>query len=136
MARRARIRLNSNAQRERERLVKKAVELAAQRTAVRANSNVLRRGRRKTGKLARSFKTKRSPLSTPLLFKVRVYSDLPYTGFQERGTRAHGPVKASRLVFKPKGSQTFVFAKWVRGVKPGNFLSDARRALRPEDFLP
>lgn len=119
-----------------DKLTKTAVRRAARRTAARANQNVLKKGRVATGKLSRSFLTREAVSSQPGVFKVRIYSRSKYAIFQEKGTRAHGPVKASRLVFKPKGSQTFVFAKWVRGVKPGNFLSDARRALRPEDFLP
>lgn len=59
-----------------------------------------------------------------------------YFIFQDQGTRAHGPVRAKVLRFKPKGSSTFVFAKRVRGITPGNFVRDAFRDTRREDFLP
>lgn len=65
-----------------------------------------------------------------------VQGGAPYTSYQEFGTRAHGPVRAKYMRFKPKGSNTFVFAKWVRGVKPGNFFRDAMRSLKVSDFLP
>lgn len=65
-----------------------------------------------------------------------VQGGAPYTSYQEFGTRAHGPVRAKYLRFQPKGKNYFVFAKWVRGVKPGNFFRDAMRSLRVSDFLP
>lgn len=65
-----------------------------------------------------------------------VGSNQPYTIFQEKGTRAHGPVRARFLVFTPKGSNVTVFAKWVRGVTGAHFLRNAVNAATVQDFLP
>lgn len=132
---RSRIRFRPDAQATFERIGMSAVKRAAKVTAERANANVIRKNRVDTGKMSRSFKTGRSPLSRPGHPVVRVSSKLPYTKYQEFGTRAHGPKNAKALRFKPKGSNVYVFAKWVRGVQPGHFLRDARRALRRQDFL-
>jgi len=45
--------------------------------------------------------------------------------FLEFGTKAHGPVKAKRLVFRIGG--TLIFAKWVRGITARKFMREARR---------
>lgn len=119
-----------------EELSKTAVRRAARRTASRANINVIRKDRVDTGRLAKSFVTREVSTTVPGIHKVRVYSRAPYAVYQERGTRAHGPKRAKFMRFKPKGSNVYVFAKWVRGVPPGNFLRDAKRALTREDFLP
>lgn len=63
-----------------------------------------------------------------------VGTDLLYMFFQHEGTRDHGPVRARRLRFKPKGSSAFVFAKRVKGVKPSKFLTKALARLTPGDF--
>jgi hypothetical protein len=63
-----------------------------------------------------------------------VGSDLPYAWFQHEGTKAHGPVRARRLRFKPKGGGAFVFARWVRGVTPSKFLTKALERLSIGDF--
>lgn len=115
---------------------KTAVRRAARRTAARANENVRKSGRVHTGKLSRSFKTRVARSSNPLINKVRIYSTRPYARFQEKGTRAHGPVRAKFLRFQIRGKGPFIFTKWVRGVKPAHFLRNARKALRREDFLP
>lgn len=66
--------------------------------------------------------------------KVAVGTPVPYVKYQEFGTRAHGPVRAKMLRFRPKGSAEYVFAKWVRGVQPARFMRKALAALRPSDF--
>jgi hypothetical protein len=73
--------------------------------------------------------------SDPMRAAYLVYTPVPYAIFQELGTRAHGPKRAPRMVFKPKGQQMFVFAKWVRGVEPAYFMTNALKSLSVKDFL-
>jgi len=56
--------------------------------------------------------------------------------FQEFGTRGHGPVRAQYLRFKPKGSNVYVFARWVRGVRPRRFMTRAIESVTVADFIP
>lgn len=64
-----------------------------------------------------------------------VYTELDYALYQEEGTRAHGPVRAKALRFKPKGSSKYVFAQWVRGVPAKRYMQRAIESLRATDFL-
>ena len=66
---------------------------------------------------------------------VLIGTPLPYAKYPEYGTRAHGPVTAKFLRFKPKGSSTYVFAKWVRGVRPYRFAQKTLDEVRPSDFV-
>ena len=43
-------------------------------------------------------------------------------GFQEFGTPAHGPVTAKALRLKLKGSNKFIFRKWVKGIQGKEFF--------------
>lgn len=64
-----------------------------------------------------------------------IYSHEEYALYQEKGTRAHGPVRAKYLRFKPKGSSTYVFAKWVRGVPATKYMERALEWLSMSDFV-
>ena len=108
---------------------------AAQAERGRAISNIRRLGRVATGEMIQGLQVRRSVgAGQPLVVRYDVYSTARHTIFQEEGTRAHGPVRAPRLVFRPKGSNKVVYAKWVRGVTPGFFLRDAVASVRVEDF--
>lgn len=111
-----------------ERGLMKAGEIARQR----ASNNSL--SRYDTGALSRSFRVVKQPGGT-MRWSVVVGTPLPYAKYQEFGTRAHGPVRAKFLRFKPKGSNKFVFAKWVRGVTPAKFMQKTLDQVRPSDFL-
>lgn len=109
---------------------------AAQAARGRAQSNIIRLGRIATGEMIQGLQVRRSiGAAQPLVSRYDVFSTAKHTAFQEEGTRAHGPVRAPRLVFKPKGSNKVVYAKWVRGVTPGFFLRDAVRSVQVADFL-
>lgn len=106
--------------------------LAVQR---RAQQNVTAAGRVHTGGMRNSIRARRVRADGDgALWEVG--SNRKHTIFQEKGTRAHGPVTAKFLVFTPKGSGTVVFAKWVRGVKAAHFLRDAINSATVSDFLP
>ena len=108
---------------------------AAQAARGRAISNIRRLGRVATGEMIQGLQVRRSiGAAQPLIARYDVYSSAAHTVFQELGTRPHGPVRAPRLVFRPKGSSKVVYAKWVRGVTPGYFLTDAVASVRVEDF--
>lgn len=117
-------------------LSRAAARQAANVTLQRAQSNIIRAGRVDTGRMYTSLRIEESRASTPERPRFLVKNDLPYTRYQEFGTRGHGPVRAKFLRFKPKGSSKFVYTKWVRGVTPARFMRDALEALRPEDYLP
>jgi|SRR5690625_340114 len=109
-----------------------AARRAAQTTVARIKENIIRLDRIDTGEMLNSWQIRAD--TGGLHPRMFISSTAPHMLFQERGTRAHGPVRAPFLVFTPKGSNRVVFAKWVRGVTPGHFVRDAQRRLTPSDF--
>ncbi len=104
---------------------------AITRSRIQQNINAL--GRVDTGQMRDTLLLEALPLSGRKA-RWRIRSPKFYTMWQERGTQAHGPVRASRLVFRIRGRGPLIFAKWVRGITPGLFFSRAMAALRPSDF--
>lgn len=99
----------------------------------RVRANILADGLVDSGDMLAGVQQRDVP--SPAMFpKVAVGSPAPHVKFPEFGTRAHGPVRASRLRFTPKGSGRVVYAKWVRGVRPRRFMRRALDAIRPTDF--
>lgn len=113
-----------------------ATRRAAGRTSVRAKANLRRAGRIDTSALLRSIEVREDP-SSEMGYVVEAGRGLPDARavYQEKGTRAHGPVSSPFLVFRPKGSGALVFTKWVRGVKAARYMEDAHKAIRVADFL-
>jgi len=109
---------------------------AAERTKLRVQSNIARKGRIHTGKMHDSIRVTKLKSSRPMRPRFTVASHLKYTKFQEAGVRPFGPKRAKFLRFQPKFSNTFVFAKRVRGFPPGNFFRDALKQLQRKDFHP
>ena len=105
---------------------------AACREKVR--SGITSAGRVDTGRM-RSNISIRPLKSTGTVTAYSVSVNTPYASYQNDGTAAHGPVRARLLVFKPKGSNTFVFAKQVRGVTAARFMEKASAAMRLDDYL-
>lgn len=99
------------------------------KTRDRTRANIRASGRRNTGKMHDSIRVVQTGDA-----KYSVGSDLPYYKFQEFGRGPVRPIRAKFLRFKPKGSNKFVFAKYVRPDPGGHFLRDARRALSLRDF--
>lgn len=112
----------------------RGVQQAAEITKGRVQSNIQHLGRVDTGKMRNNIVVEKVS-GVPLNPVYRVRSTEPYTLYQEHGTRAHGPVQAKMLRFRPKGQAAFVFAKWVRGINPGNFFRNALSQLSVRDFL-
>lgn len=110
----------------------KSAYKAAQRVRGKAMANVRRSGRINTGKMMNYTQVRLESSKDRVVYTVQ--STVPYAVFQEYGTRAHGPVRARFLVFRIRGKGPLIFAKWVRGVTPGNFLRDAIRDTRASDF--
>lgn len=111
-----------------------AVTKAAEVTRGRVRANITRLPRVDSGRMRDTIE-KQDITRDPLRPTMRVYSPLPYTKYQEFGTRAHGPVRAPFLVFRLKGSNQIVRAKWVRGVTAGRFFRSALDSLNIKDFL-
>lgn len=110
-----------------------AVQRAAVKATEGARQNIASDGLINTGKLANSIRWQPVP-NAPLFPKYAVGSPLDYVKYPEFGTRAHGPVSAKALRFKPKGAQGFVFTTWVRGVRPYGFMRRTLDQMRPTDF--
>lgn len=124
-----------------ERYGKEAARRAAITLARRARGSVLGQGRIATHEMIRGFK-QRDVTVDPLVQTWRVYNRVRHYRFQEFGTPRNAPGvgriyprTAKALRFIPKGGTTFVFAKSVRGVKPGEFMQHALKAARVEDFV-
>lgn len=135
MARGVRIRLN---QAQLTQVVGSQARAAAHRAAhvarSRARNTLSAAGRYDTGDLDRTM-TVKEVTKNELHPQFAVGSPVFYAKFQEFGTRAHGPVVAKKLRFKPKGSDSFVFAEWVRGVTALRFMYKALKSLTVYDFL-
>lgn len=102
---------------------------AAGRTRDRARRNIAKLGRIDTGRMSQAMYSKRTGQ-----LEYEVGSPVHYAGYQEHGTKGHGPRRAKVMRFKPKGGKGFVFAKYVRGITPGKFLENALKDLTPDDF--
>lgn len=115
----------------------------AQKVRGRYISNVRQSGRVDSGRMIAGTQVRRVNRGDGLRRTYEVASTarsardgFNYPAAQEHGTRAHGPVVASAMVFTPKGGGGVVFAQWVRGVTPGNFMLNAWRGCTVTDFLP
>lgn len=120
----------------REGLVTKALERAAGRVRDRTKRNITTKGRVNNGRMRQSVDYKIHPSPDNALERtatVGIY--VRYAAWQEGGTRGPiYPTHAKVLRFKPKGGGAFIYAKKVKGVKPGHFLRDAVRSLTADDF--
>ena len=114
----------------------------AQKVRGRAISNIRSLGRVDSGRMIAGLQVRRVNRGDGLRRSYEVASTaraadgFNYPAAQEHGTRAHGPRVAPAMVFTPKGSSVVVFAQWVRGVTPGNFMLNAWRGTTVGDFLP
>lgn len=118
------------------RLTEASARRASEAVQRRARNNIRRAGRINTGAMLNSIEVTRLGTSTLLEPKFRIGSDLQYARYQEHGIGPVYPVRAKVLRFKPKGSNTFVFARRTRGFEGAHFMRDAYRAITKQDFLP
>lgn len=116
-----------------------AAKRAAFQIARRARASILGQRRIDTHEMIRSYKTVLQNKSSSRV-TYRLSNTARHYVFQELGTgnppgigRIY-PAKAKALRFRPKGSKVFVFAKSVRGVKPGEFLKRAIAVTTVKDF--
>ena len=115
-------------------ITSKAVQKAGEVSRERYVANLRSDDLVNSGKLVNSITT--APVPRGILSPaVAIGSPLDYVKYPEFGTRAHGPRRAKALRFKPKGSSTFVFTKWVRGVRPYGFARRTLDQIRPTDFV-
>lgn len=115
-------------------ITKQAALKASKRTQGRIQRNIRAKGRVKSGRMVNSVTIERVFGKHPLNPTFEIGARTRYAAYQEKGTRPHGPVKARRMVFVPKGAREAVFAKWVRGIKGAHFVRDAVRLIKPSDF--
>lgn len=115
-------------------ITKRAALKAAKRTQGRIQRNIRSTNRINTGRMVNSVTLQRVSGRHPLNPAFSVGARTPYAAYQEYGTRAHGPVRARRMVFTPKGAGSAVFAMWVKGIKAAHFVRDAVRLIKPADF--
>jgi hypothetical protein len=114
-------------------LADQAAYRAGQALRGRVIANIRRLGRVYTGEMIQGMQARRINTGSPLIGKYVVGSSARHTAWQNDGTRAHGPVRASHLVFQVRGQGPVIFAKRVRGVTPGRFMEQALAAARPSD---
>lgn len=135
MARRVRVTINKAAViRAVGPMAERAAYRAAQTLRSRAVANINQLGRVDTGAMKNSIRVRVASTSTALNKAYTVGSTAPYTKYQEYGTRAHGPRRAARMVFRIRGAGPLIFARWVRGVTPGRFMSRAAKSIKPSDY--
>lgn len=115
-------------------ITKQAALKASRRTQGRIQRNIRSKGRVNSGRMVNSVSIERVPGRHPLNPTFEIGVRTPYAAYQEKGTRAHGPVRAERMAFTPKGSSKAVFAKWVKGITGAHFVRDAARLIKPSDF--
>lgn len=115
-------------------MVRSALLRGAQVTRERARWNLIQGGHFDTGELDQTLTFEISKSSDKYM-EVRVGSPVKQALFLELGTKAHGPVTAKRLRFKPKGQAQFVFATWVRGIAPKRFMKKALESVTIYDFI-
>ena len=113
-----------------------AAKRGAEAGANYARRNIVSDGLIDTGEMLAGVVVRESPFSTPLRKRYEIVSKAKHTHFQEEGTKGAVAAPGKFLVFKPKGSATFVFAKKVRGVPAHHFMRRAKLQIRRSDFLP
>jgi HK97 gp10 family phage protein len=111
-----------------------AAARAAEATRRKAQANIKAAGRVHTGAMGGNMTVhKVSSSNNEARYKVTP-GGTGYAKYQEFGTRAHGPVRAKRLVFQIRGKGPVIFAKWVRGVTAAHFMRDAVQAVKASDY--
>lgn len=110
---------------------KDAARRAAELCAMRAENNIRSAGRIDTGEMISGIVVE-DVTGHPLMAQFKVTSTAPHSGFNEFGTRAHGPVRAKRLVWN--GPNGLIFAKWVRGIQGIHFMQRAVDSVRVSDY--
>ena len=111
-----------------------AAARAAQVTMRRAQQNIRALGRVQTGQMVGTMSAWPEG-GDGLRPAFRVGSAAEHTAYQEFGTRGSVARPGKFLVFKPKGSSAFVFAKKTRPVRPGRFMQNALEALQVSDYI-
>lgn len=114
----------------------KAARAAAERTKLRVQANIAMKGRINTGRMHDTIQVRKLRSSRPMKPRFVIVSPEPYTKYQEWGVKPFGPKRAKVLRFKPKFSNSFVFARRVRGFPPGRFFRDALNQITVRDFRP
>lgn len=118
---------------------REAANRAAQRIALRARASVLGQGRIKTHEMIRGFKVI-DVTTNPRRPTFRVINIAKHFPWQERGTPRNAP--GVGRIYPKKGAYlrfigrngAVVFARSVRGVKPGHFIRRAAAATTLKDF--
>lgn len=107
---------------------------AARRVQQQVTRNIVASGRVRTGAMRDSIRSRRVS-HTNVQTTYEVYSDLPYTEYQEHGVKPFTAKKGGVLRFQPKGSNVFIFRPSSKGFKGAHFFRDARAQVTLNDFL-
>lgn len=128
---RARFAIDERAiRREMERVAEQGAARAASTAQMRVKEGIALTDRVGTGKMLNQIGVRRTGLA-----HYRVFSDMPYAGWQEFGRGPVRPIRAKALRFKPKGMNAFVFARYVRPDPGGHFFERALRLASRRDFI-
>lgn len=116
-----------------ERVMQRKAEELAARGAESARreviSGILHTDRIRSGAMMSSVHVKRESPT-----QYRVGTPVRYGRWQEFGRGPVVPIRARVLRFRPKGVNTFVFAKRVRADPGGHFFARAVKAMRVWHF--
>lgn len=82
--------------------------------------------KRRSGKLEKGFRSAMTGAYSGHVYNSATSKDgAPYPLFLDKGTKAHGPVRAKFLSWIDYDTGKRIFAKWVRGITPRPFIAPA-----------
>lgn len=115
-------------------LAVQAVTRAAEITRGRVRENIQHAGRVDSGAMRDTISIATGDTSPTHPSRI-IYSPMPYTIFQEKGTDGSDAPPGGVLVFKPKGSATRVFTTHTAPIQGAHMFRDALQAVSRRDFL-
>lgn len=106
----------------------------AQAVAKAIRGNIRSEGLIDTGRMLDSV-TIQKKTDTSTGTRYWVWPDVPYAKYQEYGTSGSTAAPGSVLVFKPKGSSSFVFTQHTAPIEAHHFIREAMKELTTADFV-
>lgn len=106
----------------------------AQAVAHNIRENIRSEGLIDTGRMLDSVTIEKKP-DTVRGTRYWVYPDVPYAKYQEYGTSGSQAPPGGVLVFKPKGSTSFVFTQQTAPIEAHHFIREAMRETTVQDFI-
>lgn len=112
-----------------------AATRAANKLVTRVKQEITAADRIDTGAM-RAGVQHRPTSSKPLHTRKAIFTPVHYVRYQNEGTGGSVARPGGVLVFTPKGTNTVVFAKRVRGIQPARFFEKALASVDVKFFMP